>query len=153
MGKLKEKIVKNFSMTNRRAAFEYHFLEKYTAGIQLVGTEIKSLRLGKLNMQDSFCFFLAGELWIKNLHISEYEFGNRHNHDPKADRKLLLTKRELRRLSEDMKDQGLTIVPTRLFINEKGLAKVEIALAKGKKLYDKRETMKERDAKREMERY
>lgn len=150
MGKLKDKIVRNFSMTNRRAAFEFHFLDKYIAGIKLVGTEIKSLRLGKLNMQDSFCFFLAGELWIKHLHISEYEFGNRHNHDPKADRKLLLTKRELKRLSEEMKDQGLTIIPTRLFINEKGLAKLEIALAKGKKLYDKRESIKEKDMKREL---
>jgi len=149
MTKLKEKIAKNLNIVNRKASFEYEFIEKYTAGIKLVGTEIKSLRLGKVQMVDCYCFFLRGELWIKNLHISEYEFGNRHNHQAKSDRKLLLTKRELKRLSAKM-EEGQTIVPTRIFISEKGFAKVDIALAKGKKLYDKRETIKKRDSDREV---
>lgn len=146
-GKLK--IAKNIDVSNRRASFEYFFLETYTAGIVLTGTEIKSIRLGQFNLSDSYCLFQDEALCIRNLNISKYEQGTFYNHEPLRDRRLLLTKTELRRLQVKLKDQGLTIVPTRLFINEKGLAKVDIALAKGKKLYDKRETIKERDLQRE----
>jgi SsrA-binding protein len=149
MAKQKDKYIKNLSVRNKRAAFEYFFLDKYIAGVVLRGTEIKAMRLGKFNMEDAYCLFNeAGELIIRNLHIPEYELGNIHNHQPKADRKLLLTKRELKKLKNSLKDVGLTIVPTHIFINDRGLLKIEIALAKGKKLYDKRETIKERDLKR-----
>ena len=137
---------------NKRASFEYFLIEKYIAGIQLTGTEIKSLRDGKANITDAYCSFTENELFIRNMHISEYSFGTYLNHIPKRERKLLLNKRELRKLKNKLKEQGITIVPTLLFINEKGLAKLEIALAKGKKLYDKRETMKSKDAQREMDR-
>lgn len=154
MGKQKDKIIKNLNIKNSRASFEYAFLDKYTAGIVLRGTEIKSLRLGKANLQDAFCLFVNGELFVRNLHISEYELsGAYYNHLPKQDRKLLLTKRELRKLATAMNDVGLTIIPTRIFITEKGLAKLDISLAKGKKLHDKREDMKEKDTKREIARY
>jgi SsrA-binding protein len=133
---------------NKKASFEYFFLEKFTAGIVLRGTEIKSIREGKANLQDSYCFFVGSELFVRNMHIAEYRFGNYLNHIPKADRKLLLTKKELRKLQEKLKNKGLTIVPVVLYIDEKGFAKVEIALAQGKKLYDKRESIKERDLKR-----
>ncbi|MCS7019608.1 MAG: SsrA-binding protein SmpB [Cytophagales bacterium] len=152
MPKQKNKYIKNLSVRNKRAAYEYFFIDKYTAGIVLRGTEIKSMRLGKFNMDDAYCLFNEkGELIIRNLYIAEYEMGNIHNHPPRADRKLLLTKRELRKLQSSLKDVGLTIVPTHIFINERGLLKVEIALAKGKKLYDKREAIKERDLKRAMD--
>lgn len=137
---------------NKRASFEYFFIEKYTAGIQLTGTEIKSLRDGKANITDAYCSFTNNELFVRNMHIAEYTYGTYLNHPPKRDRKLLLNKRELHKLLNKLKEQGITIIPTFLFINEKGLAKLEIALAKGKKLYDKRETMKNKDAKREIER-
>jgi len=143
---------KNISIKNKKAGFEYFLLEKFTAGLVLTGTEIKSIREGKANITDAYCVVLEGELYVKNMHINEYTFGNYNNHEPKRDRKLLITKRELRKITGKLKDMGITIVPTLLFINEKGLAKLEIAVAKGKKLYDKRENIKQNDVRREMER-
>lgn len=137
---------------NRKASFEYSFLEKYVAGMQLTGPEIKSVRDKQTNISDAYCIFIDGELWVKNLHIANYTEASYNNLDPKRDRKLLLTKKELRKLSDKLKDKGLAIVPTRLFIAESGYAKLEIALAKGKKLYDKREDIKGKDAKRSMDR-
>lgn len=139
---------KNIDIANRRASFEFFFLENYTAGIVLTGTEIKSIREGKVNLTDAYCIFQDGELFVHHLHISPYEKGTYANHNPTRDRKLLLQKRQLKKLATKLKDQGLTIVPTRLYVNEQGLAKIDIALAKGKKLYDKRESIKERDVKR-----
>ncbi len=149
---MSEKIVKKINIDNRRASFEYFFLEKYVAGLMLTGTEIKSIRQNKVNLQDAYCLFLGDELYIRSMHISPYTDGTHYNHDPLRDRKILLQKRELKKLIEKLKDQGLTMVPVRLFTNDRGLAKLEIALAKGKKLYDKRESIKERDSKRETER-
>jgi len=143
---------KNINIKNKKAGFEYFLLEKFTAGLVLTGTEIKSIREGKANITDAYCVVLEGELYVKNMHINEYTFGNYNNHEPKRDRKLLITKRELRKIAGKLKDMGITIVPTLLFINEKGLAKLEIAVAKGKKLYDKRENIKQNDVRREMER-
>ncbi|MCB2218909.1 MAG: SsrA-binding protein SmpB [Bacteroidetes bacterium] len=137
---------------NKKASFEYHLVERYVAGIELQGTEIKSIRTGKVSLAESYCTFKGDELFVINLHIAEYEFGTYNNHEPKRDRKLLLTKRELNKLATKTKERGFTIVPTLLFINEKGLAKLEIAVAKGKKLYDKRESIKSKDTDREMER-
>ena len=139
----------HINILNKRASFEYAFLEKYTAGIQLSGTEIKSIRAGKANITDGYCFFKNNELWIKNMHISEYEQGTYNNHEPNRDRKLLLNKIEINKLQKKLKDQGLTIVPLKLFISDSGYAKLEIALAKGKKLFDKREDIKKRDLQRE----
>lgn len=150
---MKDTIAKKVNIDNRRASFEYFFLEKLTAGISLTGTEIKSIRQRNVNLQDAYCFFHDGELYVRSMHISPYSEGTHYNHDPLRDRKLLVTKRELKKWEEKLKDQGLTIIPVRLFTNDKGLAKIEIALAKGKKLYDKRETIKERDVKRDLERY
>jgi len=135
---------------NRKAKFDYEFVENYTAGVMLKGTEIKSIRNGSVSFTDSFCIFLEDGLWLRNVHISEYDQGNINNHEPKRDRKLLLTKQELNKLHSKVKEKGLTIVPTKIFINDKNLAKVNIALCKGKKLWDKRETIKERDLTREM---
>lgn len=140
------------NIKNKRASFDYEFIDTYTAGIVLTGTEIKSVRLGKAGLVDTFCFFSRGELWVKNMHIAEYFYGSYNNHTARRDRKLLLSKKELAKLERAIKETGLTIVPTRLFINEKGLAKLVIALAKGKKQYDKRESLKEKDDKREMDR-
>jgi len=137
---------------NKRASFEYFLLESFTAGIQLTGTEIKSIRLGKVSLNDAFCGFENGELFVKNMHIAEYSYGNIYNHEAKRDRKLLLTKRELKKLLTKVKEKGFTIVPVELFINEKGLAKLEIALAKGKHYYDKRDTLKKKDTQREIDR-
>lgn len=137
---------------NKKASFLYEFLEKFIAGIVLTGTEIKSIRWGKASLNDSYCYFRGRELYVKGMHISEYEMGNIFNHDPKRDRKLLLSRRELRKLERGSAEKGLTIVATRMFINERGLAKLEIALARGKKQYDRREDLKQRDAKREMDR-
>ncbi|MBD2699661.1 SsrA-binding protein SmpB [Spirosoma sp. BT702] len=145
-------IVKQVDVRNRRASFEYVFLETYTAGIVLTGTEIKSIRQGKVNLQDAYCLILNDEMFIRQMSISVYTEGTHYNHEPLRERKLLLTKREIKRLTEKLKDQGLTIVPIRLFTNERGFAKIEIALAKGKKLYDKRESIKERDVERDMQR-
>lgn len=138
---------------NRSAYFEYHIDDKYLAGIVLTGTEVKSLREGKANFNDSYCIFQQGELWIRSFHISEYSHGTVNNHDPIRERKLLLNKRELKKLASRIKEQGYTIVPLRLFFNEKQLAKLEIGLAKGKKLHDKRESIKQRDTERELKRY
>jgi SsrA-binding protein len=148
----KKEISKRVEIRNRKASFEYHFLETYTAGIVLRGTEIKSIRMSKVNLQDAYCFVSNGEVFIKNMHISEYDLGNLRNHDPKADRKLLLKKTEIARIEKKLKDQGNTVIPVKIFINAKGLAKLEIALARGKKLYDKRESIKEKDLKRSQER-
>jgi SsrA-binding protein len=142
----------NIVIKNRRASFEYEFIEKYIAGIQLKGTEIKALRQGKASLNDSYCQFYRGELFVKGLNISEYSWGNINNHDPLRERKLLLTARELRKLERKVRESGLTIIVLKIFINDRGLAKVEIALAKGKKEYDKREDLKQKDARREMER-
>lgn len=148
----KTKLSNNIQVKNKKASFEYHFIDTYIAGIQLTGTEIKSIRLGNVSLQEAYCFFNDRELYIKGMHISRYEQGTHYNHDPVRDRKLLLQKKELKKLEEKSEEKGLTIIPVKLFINDRGLAKVEIALAKGKKLYDKREDIKERDVKREMQR-
>lgn len=140
------------NIKNKRASFEYHLLEKYVAGLQLLGTEIKSIRQGKVNINDSFCAFFNDGLYIRNMHIAEYSFGSFYNHQAKRDRKLLLTKKELKKLKVKADEKGFTIIPLRLFINDRGLAKLEIALAQGKKDYDKRESIKERESKRELAR-
>ena len=142
----------NINIKNKRASFDYEFVDTYTAGIVLTGTEIKSIRQGKASLVDTFCFFSRGELWVKNMHIAEYFYGSYNNHSARRDRKLLLTKKELRKLERTSAEPGFTIVPTRLYINEKGVAKVVIALAKGKKQYDKRQTLKEKEDKRMMDR-
>ena len=138
--------------TNKKASFDYFFEQKLEAGIVLTGTEVKSIRTGQVNLADSYCFFKNGELWIKNMHIAEYKQGGYANHIPKSDRKLLLRKKELTRLQFKLKDKGVTIIPVKVFFNERNFAKIEIALARGKKMYDKRETKKEQEAKREIER-
>lgn len=143
------KISGKVEIKNRKASFEYQFIDTFTAGIVLKGTEMKSIRMGKANISDAHCYIHNGELFVKNLHISPYEFGTHYNHDPLRERKLLLQKKELKKIEGKLKDVGLTIVPTRLFISEKGLAKLNIALAKGKKLYDKRESIKSKDTERQ----
>lgn len=145
-------LAKQINIKNKRASFEYHLLDRYVAGIALLGTEIKSIREGKANINDSFCAFLEDGLYIRNMHIAEYSFGSFYNHEAKRDRKLLLTKKELKKLRTKGEEKGFTIVPLRIFISERGFAKVEIALAQGKKDFDKRETIKERDTKREIDR-
>lgn len=140
------------SVKNRKAYFQYAFLEKYIAGIQLTGTEIKSVRSGKVSLVDSYCHFINNELWVKGMYIAGYLRGGHYNHDPKRERKLLLQKRELNKLQRKTKETSLTIIAIRLFINDRGLAKLEIALAKGKKEYDKREDIKQKDIKREIDR-
>lgn len=142
---------KNINIRNKRATFDYEILEEYVAGVVLVGTEIKSIRMGKASMVDSYCYFQDGELWIRGVNIAEYSWGTCNNHTPKRDRKLLLTARELAKLSRSAQDAGLTIVGLRLFLNERGLAKIAIGLARGRKVYDKREYLKANDAKREMD--
>jgi len=148
MPKAKSKI----QINNRRASFDYEFLETFTAGIVLSGTEIKSVRAGKASLVDAFCYFSGGELYVRGMNISQYFWGSWGQHEPARDRKLLLTKKELRGLSQDVKQKGITIVAVRMFIAENGYAKLLIALAKGKKEYDKRQTIKEKDIRREMER-
>lgn len=140
------------NIKNKKARFEYEFLEKFTAGIQLTGTEIKSIRAGKASIVEGYCFMKNGELFIKNMYIAEYDQGSYNNHNPKRDRKLLLNRTELNKLEKKKKDVGLTIVPLKVFINKKGYAKLDIALAKGKKLHDKRHDLKDKDAKRQMDR-
>jgi SsrA-binding protein len=140
-------------LRNRSAFHEYYIEDKYIAGISLAGTEVKSLRAGKASFNDSYCYFHEGELFIKSLHISEYAFGTVNNHEPLQERKLLLTKRELKKLESRMTEKGFSIIPLRIFFNEKNLAKIEIGLGKGKKLHDKRETIKKRDTDREIKRY
>ncbi|WP_046757215.1 SsrA-binding protein SmpB [Kordia jejudonensis] len=144
---------KNINIQNKKARFQYEILEKFTAGIVLTGTEIKSIRMSKASIAESFCEFNEqGELFVVNMYIEEYAFGTHYNHQPRSTRKLLLNKKELRGLNKQVKNSGLTIVPLRLFLNEKGLAKLTIALAKGKKIHDKRETIKDRDNKRNLDR-
>jgi SsrA-binding protein len=138
---------------NRSAFHEYFFDDKWIAGMILTGTEVKSLRAGKASFNDSYCILNKGELWIKSLHIAEYSHGTINNHDPIRERKLLLQKRELKKIENKLKEKGYTLIPLRIFFNEKNLAKVEIGLGKGKKLHDKRETIKKRDVEREMKRY
>ena len=137
---------------NKKASFEYYFIDTYTAGIVLTGSEIKSIRNGKASLVDSFCFINNGEIWVKGMNVSPYFYGSYANHVAKRDRKLLLNKREIRRLMEDTKAVGFTIVPVLLFIDEKGRAKLDIALARGKREYDKRQTLKEKEDRREMDR-
>ncbi|GAB5401441.1 MAG: SsrA-binding protein SmpB [Aureisphaera sp.] len=143
---------KNVQIKNRKARFEYEILDKYTAGIVLRGTEIKAIREGKASIAESFCEFANGELFVINMTIQEYSHATHFQHAPKSERKLLLNRKELRKLEKDVKNTGLTIVPLLLFTNDKGFAKLEIALCRGKKQYDKRETMKDRDNKRDMSR-
>jgi SsrA-binding protein len=142
----------NIVIKNKKASHDYEFLEKFIAGIKLCGTEIKSLRLGKATIADCYCLFSGGELFIRGMHIAEYWWGNLNNHDPLRDRKLLLTSRELRKIERKVKESGLTIIVIKVFINDRGLAKAEIAISKGKKEYDKRQTLKHKDAEREMDR-
>lgn len=138
---------------NKKAFFQFEIIETYVAGIVLTGTEIKSIRQSKASLVDCYCHFIEGELWVKGMHIAEYTFGTYNNHEPKRPRKLLLTGKELRKLHRQSQEKGLTIVAIKLFVNEKGLAKLEIGLARGKKLHDKREDLKSKDTKREMDRY
>ncbi len=137
---------------NKKAYYQYSLEDKYLAGIQLTGTEIKSIRTGKVSLAESYCSFIEDELFVINMHIAEYNMGTIYNHEPKRDRKLLLTRRELKKLAIKTKEKGYTIIPTLLFINDRGLAKLEIALARGKKFYDKREDIKQKDLKRELDR-
>lgn len=142
----------NIYIKNKKAYFEYHILDKYTAGIKLLGTEIKSIREGKANLNDAFCTFIDDILYIRNLHIAEYSHGSFYNHEAKRDRVLLLQKKELKKLKTRTQEKGLTIIPLAMFISDRGFAKVDIGLAQGKKAFDKRETMKERDVKVELDR-
>lgn len=142
---------KKINIRNKRATFDYEILEEWTAGIVLAGTEIKSIRAGKASMTDSYCYFDKGEVWIRGINIAEYDWGTCNNHAPRRDRKLLLTGREIAKMERAAQDKGLTIVGLRLFLNDRGLAKAVIGLARGRKSYDKREYLKENDAKREMD--
>ncbi|MCQ2347454.1 MAG: SsrA-binding protein [Paludibacteraceae bacterium] len=145
------RIKSDINIKNRRATFDYAVLDKYVAGIQLYGTEIKSIRESKASLVDTYCIFIDGELWVKQMHIAEYRFGSYANHEVKRDRKLLLQRKELRKLERQTKETGKTIVPLRLFINERGFAKMEIGLCQGKKEYDKRQAIKEREDKRNLQ--
>jgi ssrA-binding protein len=140
------------NIKNKRATFDYEILETYNAGIVLTGTEIKSIRLGKAGLTDTFCYINNGEVWVKNMHISEYFYGTYNNHDVRRDRKLLLTKKEIAKLDKYGKESGFSIIPLKVFINEKGYAKMIIAIARGKKVYDKRQSIKEREDKRAIDR-
>jgi len=144
-------VINKINIKNKKAKFEYEFLEKFTAGLQLYGTEIKSIRAGKASIVEGYCFINKGEVFIKNMYISQYEQGSYNNHEPRRDRKLLLNRNEIDKLIKKKKDVGLTIIPLSLFINGKGYAKLDIALAKGKKLHDKRHDLKAKDAKRSMD--
>ena len=148
----KDKIQKKVEVLNRKASFEYQFLDTFTAGLVLSGTEIKSIRLGKANITESFCEFSNNELFAINTYIEEYAFGNQFNHKSRSERKLLLNKRELKGLARSVQAKGLTIIPLKMFTNEKGMAKLEIGLCRGKKTYDKRESLKEQDTKRDLDR-
>ena len=148
----KEKKNRNIEIVNRKAKFEYHFLAELEAGIVLSGTEIKSIRAGEANIKEAYCLFIRGELFVRNMYIAEYKYGTHNNHEPRRDRKLLLKKTELRKLNRKVKEKGMTIIPYKIFINERGFAKLIIVLATGKRQYDKRATLKERDSKRELAR-
>lgn len=152
MAKEKTAIAQTVNIRNRRAGFEYELLEKFTAGIALLGTEIKSIRQSKVNLQNAYCAVQNGELVVKEMSISPYEQAAHYNHDSRRDRTLLLNRTELKKLAAKSLEKGLTIIPIRIFINDRGLAKLEIALARGKKLHDKRDDIRERDHRREMER-
>jgi len=143
---------KKVVISNRKAKYEYSFLQEYEAGLMLLGTEVKSLRSGNANLSDAYCAFVNGELFVKSMFIGEYEFGNINNHEPKRDRKLLLKKPELKKLHRRVTEKGLTLVPFKLFFSERGFAKLMIALAQGKKSFDKRQSIKEKDTKRELDR-
>lgn len=145
-------LIIHMEISNRKAYYEYNIEAKYIAGMVLTGTEIKSLRSGKASFNDSYCIFFKGELFVKSLHISEYNFGTHYNHEPMQERKLLLHKKELRKLENKTKEKGYSIIPLKIFISEKGFAKMEIGLGKGKKIYDKRETIKTREADRDIKR-
>jgi SsrA-binding protein len=138
---------------NRQAYYDYFIEDKYDAGMVLTGTEVKSLRAGRASFNDSYCYFHRGEMWIKSLHIAEYSHGTSSNHDPLRERKLLLNKKELRKIESKIKEKGITVVPLRIFFSDKGIAKMELGLGKGKKQYDKRETIKQRDNEREMKKF
>ena len=140
------------NIKNRRATFDYEIIDTYDAGLVLTGTEIKSIRAGKAGLTDTYCFFANGELWVKNMYIAEYFYGSYNNHTARRDRKLLLTSKELSKLQRNVKESGLTMIPLRLFLNEKGLAKLVVALAKGKRKYDKRDSIKDREDKRAIDR-
>jgi SsrA-binding protein len=142
----------NIVIKNKKASFDYEFVETFTAGIALTGTEIKSLRAGKASLVDSYCVIIRNELWTKNMYIAEYFYGTYNNHEARRDRKLLLNRKELNKIEHLSTNTGFTVIPTKLFINEKGMAKLVIAVAKGKKAYDKRQSLKEKDDKREMDR-
>lgn len=142
---------KKINVRNKRATFDYEILEEWTAGIVLVGTEIKSIRLGKAALTDSYCYFEDGELWIRGVNIAEYAWGTCNNHVPRRDRKLLLNRKELVKLQRSLQDRGLTVVGLRMFLNDRGLVKIVVGLARGRKAYDKREYLKENDARREMD--
>jgi SsrA-binding protein len=150
--KMEKKKPTPINIKNKKASFDYEFIDTFTAGIVLTGTEIKSIRLGKASLVDTYCYFINGELWVKNMHISEYFYGSYNNHTERRERKLLLNRKELRNWESEIKTPGLTIVPVRLFINDKGLAKLVIALARGKREFDKRQTLKEKEDRREMDR-
>ena len=152
MSKEKNRFSNNVQIKNRKASYEYEFVEKVEAGIMLKGTEIKSLREGKASIQEAYCFFKKDELYIKGMNISPYSQASFESHDMTRDRKLLLKKRELEKFKSKMEEKGLTIIPVRIYINSRGLAKLEIALAKGKKIYDKRDSIKKKDQKRELDR-
>ena len=144
--------MKSVEIKNKRAKFDYEWLDTYTAGLQLVGTEVKSIRMGKASIAEAYCYMSKGELFIKGMNVTEWSHGNIFNHNPIRERKLLLSKRELDKIDKSLKDQGITIVPTKLFISKKGWIKLNIAVAKGKKNYDKRQSLKEKDAKRDLAR-
>ena len=148
----KKNTPKKISIKNKRAAFDFLLMDKYTAGIVLTGTEIKSIRAGKASLVDTFCFINNGEVWVKNMYIAEYDYGSYNNHSARRDRKLLLNRKEIRKLQQDMKNPGFTLVPTLMFIDENGRAKLDIHLCRGKKEYDKRQTLKEKEDRREMDR-
>jgi SsrA-binding protein len=148
MPKAKSKI----EIKNKKASFEYEFIERFTAGIVLSGTEIKSIRAGKASLVDSYCYFSGTELYVKNMNVAEYWWGSYNRHDPRRDRKLLLTKRELRKLARAIKEKGMTVVPVKLFIADNGYAKLDIALARGKREFDKRQTIRDKDMRRERDR-
>jgi len=148
----KQRFAKDINVKNRQASYEYELLEKYVAGIVLTGTEIKSIREGKINLQDGYGYFNNGELFVKGVNITPYAQGTHYNHEATRERKLLLKRAELKKLEARSEEKGLTLVPTRLFINDRGFAKMEIALGRGKKMHDKRDSIKERDAKRELDR-
>lgn len=149
---MKNRFSNDINIRNKQASFEYELSDKYVAGLALKGTEIKSIREGKVNLSDGYCYFANGELFVKGVNITPYAQGTHYNHEATRERKLLLKRSELKKLEGKVEEKGLTLVPTRLFVNDRGLAKLEIALGKGKKLHDKRDSIKERDAKRELSR-